>query len=158
MAFFRASDVTELAMELEKSGEAFYRAVAQKADSPAVRSLFEELAEQEVIHYKIFSKLFQTAQGKPFMTDQEWDMYQDYLEATVQSAFFEGADKALSVAAEVESEKEALHMAMRFEKETMLFFHDLYDAVPELEKESVSKVIAEEKRHVRRLAAMLSEV
>jgi rubrerythrin len=158
MAFMRAADVTELAMELEKGGEAFYRAVAKKAPSAAVKALFEDLADQEVVHYKIFGKLFQTAQGKPFMTDQEWDMYQDYLEATVQSAFFEGADKALSVADEVEGEKEALYMAIRFEKETMLFFHDLYDAVPESEKETVSKVIAEEKRHVRRLANMLSEV
>jgi rubrerythrin len=155
MAFMRAADVTELAMELEKSGEAFYRAVAKKVPSPQVRTLFEDLAEQEVIHYRIFSKLFQSAQGKPFMTDQEWDMYQDYLEATVQSAFFEGPDKALSVAEQVKDEKEALHMAIRFEKETMLFFHDLYDVVPESEKETISRVIAEEKRHVRLLAGML---
>jgi rubrerythrin len=158
VAFFRAADVTELAMELEKSGEAFYRAVAKKAPSPKVQALFEDLAEQEVIHYRIFSRLFQTAQGKPFMTDQEWDMYQDYLEGTVRSAFFEGADKALSVAEQVKDEKEALHMAIRFEKETMLFFHDLYDTVPEEEKETISQVIDEEKRHVRRLAGMLSEV
>ena len=158
MAFFRAADVTELAMELEKSGEVFYRAVAEKASVPSVKALFEDLAAQEVIHLKIFNKLFQKAQGKPFMTDAEWEMYQDYLEATVQSAFFEGADKALSVAGEVEDEKSALVMAIRFEKETMLFFHDLYDAVPESEKETVSKVIDEEKRHVRRLANMLSEV
>jgi rubrerythrin len=158
LAFFRAADVTELAMELEKSGETFYRAVADKASVPGVKALFEDLAAQEVIHLKIFNKLFQTAQGKPFMTDAEWEMYQDYLELTVQSAFFEGADKALSVAEEVEDEKAALTMAIRFEKETMLFFHDLYDAVPESEKETVSKVIAEEKRHVRRLANMLSEL
>jgi rubrerythrin len=155
MAFMRAADVTELAMELEKSGEAFYRAVAKTAPSPKVQALFEDLAEQEVIHYRIFSKLFQSAQGKPFMTDQEWDMYQDYLEATVQSAFFEGPDKALSVAEQVTDEKEALHMAIRFEKETVLFFHDLYDVVPESEKETIAKVIAEEKRHIRRLASML---
>lgn len=156
MAFFRASDVTELAMELEKSGEAFYRAVAQKADSPEVRALFEDLADQEVIHLRIFNRLFQAIKSKPFMTDEEWDQYQDYLEATVQSAFFEGHDKALSVAGDVNGEQEALKMAIRFEKETMLFFHDLYDIVPESDKETIEKVIDEEKRHVRRLARMLA--
>ncbi len=144
-------------MELEKSGEAFYRAIAEKAASPGVKALFEDLAEQEVLHYSIFGKLFETAQGKPFMTDQEWDMYQDYLEGTVQSAFFEGSDKALSLAGEVKDQKEALHMAIRFEKETVLFFHDLYDTVPEPERETISKVIAEERCHVRRLASMLRE-
>ena len=48
MAFMRASDVTELAMELERSGETFYRAVAKQAPSPQVQALFEDLAEQEV--------------------------------------------------------------------------------------------------------------
>jgi rubrerythrin len=122
-----------------------------------VQELFTDLAEQEVIHYRIFSKLFQAVKNKPIMTDDEWDMYQDYLEATVQSAFFEGVDKALSVAGEVTNEQEALRMAIRFEKETMLFFHDLYDVVPPDDKGTIEKVIAEEKRHVRRLAGMIQK-
>ena len=157
MAFFRASDITGLAMELEKSGEAFYRAVAEKSLSPDTKALFLDLAEQEVMHYRIFNKLSQSIRHHPLMTDQEWDMYQSYLEATVQSALFEGPDKALSAASEAQSEQEALHMAIRFEKETMLFFHDLLDTVPESDKETVVKIIAEEKRHVRRLARLIQK-
>lgn len=155
MAFMKAADVTEMAMELEKSGEAFYRAVAQKAVSPDVRALFGDLAEQEVIHYRVFEKMFRSVREKPIMTDAEWDMYQDYLESTVQSAFFEGSDKALAVADEVADEQEALRMAIQFEKETMFFFHDLLDTVPDADKETVQQVIAEERRHVRRLAKMV---
>ena len=47
MAIFRATDIFEMAMELEKSGEVFYGAVAEKAASPEVRELFEDLAVQE---------------------------------------------------------------------------------------------------------------
>jgi rubrerythrin len=155
LAILRAADITELAMELEKNGEAFYRAVAEKVDSPEVRALFEDLAEQEVAHYKVFQKLARSIREQPFMTDEEWDMYQDYLDATVQSAFFEGADKALAAADEVEGQEQALRMAIGFEKETMLFFHDLYDRVPENGKGTVEKVIAEERRHVQRLARMI---
>jgi rubrerythrin len=155
LAILRAADITELAMELEKSGEAFYKAVAGKVDSPEVRALFEDLAEQEVMHYRVFQKLAGSIREQPFMTDEEWDMYQDYLDATVHSAFFEGADKALAAADEVQDEEHALRMAIGFEKETMLFFHDLYDKVPERGKDTVEKVIAEERRHVQRLARML---
>jgi hypothetical protein len=91
------------------------------------------------------------------MTDEEWDRYQRYLEATVDSTFFEGSDKALSVAEDVEQEQEAIGMAMRFEKETMLFFYDLLDVVPMAGRDVIEKVIAEEKKHVRRLARMLSK-
>ena len=155
MAFMKAADVTEMAMELERNGEAFYRAVAEKATSPEVKALFVDLAAQEVIHFKIFQKMFRAVREKPIMTDAEWDMYQDYLESTVQSAFFEGPDKALAAADGVTDEQEALRMAIQFEKETMFFFHDLLETVPEADKEAVEKIIAEEKRHVRRLAGMV---
>lgn len=156
MALMKAADITELAMELEKSGEAFYRAVAEKVDSKEVQALFVDLADQEVMHYQVFKKLAQSIQEQPFMTDEEWDRYQRYLESTVESAFFEGPDKALSVAEDVESGQQAIGMAMRFEKETMLFFYDLLDVVPASGRDVIEKVIAEEKKHVRRLAGMLS--
>jgi rubrerythrin len=156
VAFIKTADITELAMELEKSGETFYRAVAEKAESGEVCALFTDLANQEVIHYKVFQKLAQSIREQPFMTDEEWDRYQRYLEATVDSAFFEGPDKALSAAGDVAGGQEAIGMAIRFEKETMLFFYDLLDMVPTTGRDVIEKVIAEEKKHVRRLAGMLS--
>ena len=37
----------------------------------------------------------------------------------------------------------------------MLFFYDLREMVGEADKEAVSRVIGEERKHVRRLAALL---
>lgn len=155
MAFLQANDIIELAMQVEQSGEAFYRAVAQKVPSPAVRALFEDLAQQEVIHYQVFGKLAQDARDAPLMTDEEWAMYADYMNATVQSAFFQGPDKALALAETVADEKEAVRMAMGFEKETLLFFFDLRDKVSEAKRSFVQKIVDEEKKHIRRLAEML---
>ncbi|MBN1639689.1 MAG: ferritin family protein [Anaerolineae bacterium] len=155
MAFMKAADIAELAMELEKNGEAFYRAVASKAGMENLRALFEDLADQEVQHYKVFQKLSQSIKAQPLMTDQEWDMYQDYLSATIQSAFFEGTDKALAAAEMARTEQDALRMAIGFEKETVFFFLELLDVVPESAKETIDKVIAEEQRHVRRLARLV---
>jgi rubrerythrin len=129
--------------------------VAAKSASDDARALFEDLADQEVMHYKVFQKLSQSIKDQPFMTDDEWDMYQDYLSATIHSAFFEGPDKALAAADEASSEKEALRMAIGFEKETIFFFLELLDVVPESAKETIDGVIAEERRHVRRLARLL---
>ena len=157
MALFQAADIVELAMQVEKSGEAFYRAVAGKAQSPESRELFESLADQEVIHYKVFSKLSQIVQDNPFMTDEEWELYMDYLNGTVQSAFFEGADKALALAETVTDERQAINMAIGFEKETLLFFYDLRDRIPGKDRPFVEKIVEEEKRHIRRLTGMLRE-
>jgi rubrerythrin len=144
-----------MAMGIEQSGEAFYRAVAGKALSAEMRALFTDLAEQEVKHYQVFAKFAQSVRNQPLMLAEEWDEYQGYLEATVQSALFEGPDKALTAAEGVKDEREAVGMAMGFEKETMLFFHDLRDMVPERDHELIERIIAEERRHLRRLAGML---
>ena len=155
MAFLKANDIVDLAMQVELNGEAYYRAVAKKAKTAQVKALFEDLADQEVMHYKVFSKLSQSVKESPIMTDEEWDEYMKYLEATVQSSFFEGPDKALAAAEDVGDEKEAIRKAMGFEKETLLFFYDLRDAVPAAHREFVEKVADEEKKHIRRLAKML---
>jgi rubrerythrin len=155
LALLKAADVVELAMQLEKNGETFYRAVAQKSKSPQIRSLFEDLAEQEVKHFAVFARLSRTVQDNPLMTDEEWDQYSGYLNATIQTAFFEGPDKALAAAERVMDEKEAVRMAVSFEKETLLFFYDLRDMVSTADRAFIEKVVAEEKSHIRRLARML---
>ena len=46
-------------------------------------------------------------------------------------------------------------MAMGFEKETLLFFYDLRDMVSEADKQVLMRIVAEEKSHLRQLAAVL---
>lgn len=155
MAIFHATDIVEMAMELEKSGEIFYGAVAEKAASPEVQTLFSELAEEEKHHYAAFEKMSGTIWDTAPTPEDEWDQYLMYLQATIQSAFFEGSDKALALAEQVTDEKEALQMAIDFEKETMFFFYDLRDKVSNVDQAIVEGIIAEEKTHVRRLASMM---
>lgn len=155
MAFLNASDIMDLAMQVEKNGEAFYQAVAKQTTSAQIRALFEDLADQERKHYATFAKLAQTVREKPLMTDEEWDSYLKYLNTTVDSAFFQGSDKALAMARKVKDEKEAARMAMGFEKETLLFFYDLRDAIQGSERSFVEKIVSEEKTHIQRLANVL---
>jgi rubrerythrin len=102
-----------------------------------------------------FEKMSGTVWDQSQAAGEEWDQYLMYLQATIQSAFFQGSDKALALAEQVSDEKEALQMALDFEKETMLFFYDLRDKVSEADKPVVEGIIAEEKNHVRRLAGMI---
>jgi rubrerythrin len=156
MALFKAADIVELAMQVEQSGEAFYSAVAAKVETQDARELFEYLAGQEVAHYQVFERLSQTIREAPFMTDEEWDLYMDYLSGTVQSAFFEGTDKALALAETVTDAPHAIQMAIGFEKETLLFFYDLRERIPDQDRPVIEKIVEEEKRHIRRLVSKLN--
>ena len=57
MAVFTAAEALEMAMEIEKNGEVFYNAAAAKSDDDEITALFEDLAAQEQIHYRVFQKM-----------------------------------------------------------------------------------------------------
>lgn len=156
MAVFTAAEALEMAMEIEKNGEAFYHAVAEKSANPEVKALFEDLAAQERAHYRVFQKMLGGVKSAPPpLPAAEYDQYQAYLQVTLDNALFAGPDKALALAKEAEDQETALRAALGFEKDTLIFFYDLREMVREADREAVSSVIREEKRHLRRLANML---
>jgi rubrerythrin len=155
MAVFTAAEALEMAMEIEKNGEVFYNAAAAKSGDVEVTALFEDLAAQEQIHYRIFQKMLGGVILAPALPAEEYDQYQAYLQAALDNALFAGEDKALALAEKATDRETALRAALGFEKDTMLFFYDLREMVGEADKETISRVIGEERKHVRRLAALL---
>lgn len=155
MAVFTAAQALDMALQIEKNGEAFYHAAAAKAADPGAQDIFHELARQEQRHYVAFQKmatrLGQTP-GAPVLPNEE---YQDYLRATLEGHLFSGPDKALAVAERAEDATLALQGAIGFEKDTLLFYYDLRDMLDEADREVLNGIILEEKSHVQRLAGML---
>ena len=155
MSSYEAADILDLAMQVERSGEAFYRGVAAKSTSSELKSLFTDLAEQEVSHYATFSNLRGEVQHRALMSDEEWAWYLDYLSTVVQSDLFEGPEKALAAAEKATDRNDALRMAIGFEKETLFFFYDVREQVMETDRPVIDQVVAEERAHIRRLAGLL---
>lgn len=154
MALFTAAEALKMAMEIEKNGEVFYSAVAARATDASVKALFEDLAAQERGHYLAFQKMAETVSGAP-QPLTEYDEYQVYLRAALDSALFAGPDKALAMARQAQDRLTALRTAIGFEKDTLLFFYDLREMAGAVEHKTVSGIIQEEKQHLRRLANLL---
>jgi rubrerythrin len=155
MAAFTAAEAIEMAMGIEKNGEAFYNAVAAKSSDPDVRALFKDLALQEQGHYKVFKNMLKDVTPAPNLPADIYDEYQVYVQAALDNALFAGPDKALALAEQAKDKETAVRAALGFEKDTLLFFYDVRDMVSEKDQEAISGIIREEKRHVRRLAEML---
>jgi rubrerythrin len=144
-------------MRLEESGEVFYREAAAKATDAGVKGLFEELAIQEQYHHQAFQRMGRDVVEVALSPDQ-WDEFQAYTGALLQNHFFANPQNALNIAAEAEDEQSALQAALGFEKETLLFFHELHAAVRGPGRQTVYRIIQEEKQHVQRLSGMLAGV
>ena len=155
MAAFTAAQALEMALQVERNGEVYYTAALGRQTNPEIQTLFSELAAQERIHYRIFEKMLGQVGPAPALPAEEYDQYEAYVQAALSNALFAGPDKALRLAEEAADAETAIRGALGFEKDTLLFFYDLREIVADKDREAVSRIIAEEKSHVRRLAARL---
>lgn len=137
-------EIVEQAVQTEKLGYEYYRSMSGKfADNTELNKLFNTLAEQEMLHEKRFAELKETLTEEQL---ENWEEASKYLNEIVESEFFLGSNKALTSMGDITTAREAVHHAMRFEKETLLYFYALKDAVQE--KDIISDIISEEKRHM----------
>ena len=152
MATLSAQTVLQWAMEIERNGEAFYRTVAASSQDREVRNLLQDLAHQEQRHYRTFERMLTRAPAAPESEASEEDRL--YLETALAGALI-GPDKGMERARQAQTEEEAVRAAMAFEKDTLLFFYELAETVPESQVAAVRAVIDEERDHLRQLTRVL---
>lgn len=153
MNTYSIDEIIEMAIRTETLGYQFYTTMAEKfKKDEGLAKLFTTLASKEKVHEKIFTDL-KTTVAKKGAEPVEWDEVSNYMRAFVESEFFLGKGKALPAMDHVKTVHDAAKFAMGFEKETLLYFHELRAIVRE--KEIVDQVINEEKSHIRWLGAFL---
>ena len=151
MAVFSAAQALEMAVSIEENGETFYTADADRTEDQELRELFVDLAGRERAHREVFEDMAERIGPVAEPATSDVGDYASFLEVALDHAVFAGQDKALRMAEEAEGRSQALRAAMGFEKDTMLFYYDLREMVPDKDRALISKVIREEKRHLRRL-------
>jgi rubrerythrin len=148
-------EVLEWALEIERNGEIFYNAVAAESTDPEVKALFEDLAAQERIHYATFQRMLAASPADGLPISLDYDEYDEYLRALLDARLFTGPEKGLTMAQAAEDRTTALQGAVGLEKDALLFFYDLREMVSGGERQTVSRIIREEKSHLHRLVKML---
>ena len=146
-----AREIFSMALEVEKSGRAYYQTVVKQAPSQDLKEFFTYLADQEQVHYGFFKSL--NDEIEDFSIDQEdWEQISEYIRASTETRFFIGEEKAISFARQAKDMIQAIDFALGFEKDTLLFFYELLNVTPPRSKTAVQKIVDEEKRHIKLLA------
>jgi rubrerythrin len=147
---FSVSEIIEQAVQTEKLGYAFYTDMARRfEENNALKKLFGTLALKEQKHEKVFSQLKEkTGVEEP----EGWEEASMYLRAIVESELFLGKNKSLHSLKHVKNERDAVNLAIGFEKEALLYFHGLRDIVED--KTALDTIIHEEKSHIRELSEL----
>jgi len=156
MAILSASEVFEFAVKVEENGERFYRSVADRFQETAPKQMFNLLAAEEKKHRETFTKLSHGARQetpRPSYPDE----YEAYLQAYADTLIF--TDSALKKEVErITTVKEACEFGIRKELDSILYYQEIKNFVPENERDSLDSIIAEERRHFIKLTELKREL
>jgi len=154
---YTAKDVVQMAVQAKTRGVELYLALARNSENYHVGKLFMELAKDEEHHKlelrKWLEKLNAGKREEAYPGERAL-----YLKALVDDGTF-SCDAALKKAlAKTISEEEALQAGITFEKDFMLFLHDLkHHAVPGGE-ETIDTLINDEIRHLSEIFRLKDEL
>ena len=80
--------------------------------------------------------------------------YASYLQALVDNAVFTEDMVTSEMATKVSSDIEVMELAIGAEKDSILFYYEMKDLMPQRAQPTVNKIIAEEKSHLRQLSEL----
>lgn len=148
---FNGEEIVRLAVEIEKQGQKFYELAAARVEDDEVKKIFESLAGEEKQHIVDFEGLGAKLPGEFKPNESYVGEYGDYIKALIDNHVFNDNNVEQFVP-NISVTREALAVAFRFEKDSILIFQELYNLVDDAGKEVLGKLIDQEKQHIRKLA------
>ncbi len=145
---FSAKEIIDLAIKLEKNGEAVYRDAIGNVLNPGLVPLLEWMADEEVKHANWFADLkhnLETHNENPFAEEMSRELFNEML----GEKNFSLKDVDFS---SIETVEELIEVFIEFEKDSIIFYEVLKPFVEDpAARNYLQKIIEEEKHHIDRL-------
>lgn len=152
---FNADEVFQMAEQMERNGQAFYRTAAEAVSDDTKKALLFKLADMEIDHEKTFKAMraeLTEKEKSSTVFDPEGESAL-YLKALVDTRVFFEKDL------DVSSMEKILKAAIEAEKDAIVFYLGIKNVVPEnLGQNRLDHIIKEEMGHVRLLSRELVQL
>lgn len=158
---FNAAEVFDIAINIEENGKTFYTRAAQMVDDPDVKTLFQQLAQEEEVHKARFTELKKLLppQAKESTVPDLSNELDLYIKMMADEHIFSKASGVEQELKKISSLQDALRLAIQFEKDSVLFFVSMKEATDDTKgREMIDLLIKEEQEHVKRLSLALRKV
>jgi rubrerythrin len=150
---FSGTELIDLAIGIEKKGITFYDVMAKSTEDPGGRALFQYLADWERRHIQVFQDMLGKADTYGLSGNHPVGN-PAYFQALTENAVFTDEVLASELAYRANSETAALELSIALEKDSILFYYELRDTLPQRTHALLNKIIAEEKSHIRELSEL----
>ncbi len=148
-----ARDMVEMAIQTEQNGSAFYTGAAAQAGSPEMAKLLRWLASQEQEHASVFRTML-TSPERHQPAEQYGGQRSGFVQALLEARVLPDKETGAQRLAAMTGDEEILDFALGFEKDTILFMYEMRDVSSPASRETLDRLIREEKTHVARLLAL----
>ena len=147
---FNASEIFEIALQIEKHGEKFYQHAATICDDPKIKEMFEYLAVEEVKHRKtidgLLSKIDHYEPPEKYPGE-----YRQYLTAYSENLVFSDEEFEREMK-KVDTVADAVEFAIEKELQSILYYIEMRNLVPEgPQRDEIDRLVEEERRHYLKL-------
>jgi rubrerythrin len=148
---FSGRELINIAIGIERRGITFYDIMARSTDNEIAREVFQNLTDMEREHIQIFEGMLGEA-DKYQPSETATREYAGYLQALIDSAVFTDDMITSEMATQADSDIKAVELGISAEKDSILFYYQMRDIMPQPVLPMINRIIAEEKSHLHQLA------
>ena len=157
MGVLQPTDLVDIGIEKEKKRRDFYKLAAEHfTGEEQLVELFTRLAAWEEEHIEKFEEIRESVSG-----GHNWESYpgelEAYMQAVVESSLYDKVTPEL-FGELVKTPADAFNVALKFEKDAILFFSGLSKYVTGEISKVTGQLIQEERDHVVQLTMMRKEM
>ena len=141
----KSAQALKTALQMEIEGKEFYQKSGDESSSPLAKKLFQHLAGEEDVHYKLIKEIYETVTSR-----QEWPEKETVFEheKSLRSVFREAVEDMGKDAKPASGELEAVKTAMKMEDHSYTFYRSRgEEATSPAEKAFYQALTAEERTH-----------
>lgn len=147
---FSLSEIVQIGIQIEKNGQDFYHILGESSRSNEVKGIFHYLEEEEKKHIGVFNDILNHIEDyKP--KEAYPAEYFSFLAALSTEYVFTQARKGAEIAQKIRDDKEAIELGIKFEKESILFYHEMKRVVWQDSQYIIEKLIDQERKHLTTL-------
>lgn len=147
---YSGDELLNIAISIERRGMTFYDIMAKSTDNEVARAVFEALVEMEREHIAIFEDMMDEI-GSYNTSSGPVPELSGYVQALIDDAVFTDDMITSEMATQADSDIKALELAISAEKDSILFYYEMKDLLPQQAVPTIEKIILEEKSHLQQL-------
>ena len=145
MSIFKTpAEIVEIAVRIERNGVKFYQYLSENVKDDDAKDVFSFLASEEEKHVGIFRQMLdEVADYTPrYSYPGEYGLFLDELASSAVESL-----KNYEEALKSKDFEEAIKLGIKVELQSIVYYSELYDLLPDKLNEVIKKVVDEEKKH-----------